>query len=98
MLLQANNCSFDCNLSFANKMLKIFFSRKTYRLLFKKKKRKCLKQKITINFIISKRVSKLIYGWNCWDYLELSTLKYLKETKNEYKLLTEIDKTLNQRR
>ena len=55
MFLQANKCSFDCSLSIANKMPKtgvdkIYFSRKTYRLLFKKKKRKCVKQKIIINF------------------------------------------------
>ena len=43
MFLQVNKCSFDCSLSFANKMPKIgidkiYFSRKLYGLLLKKKK------------------------------------------------------------
>ena len=55
MFLQVNKYSFDCGLSFANKMPrigvdKICFSRKIYGLLLKKEKKECLKQKITINF------------------------------------------------
>ena len=48
MFLQVNKCSFDCSLSFANKMPKIgvdkiCFSRKTYGLLLKKEKKEMLK-------------------------------------------------------
>ena len=44
MFLQVNKCSFDCSLSFANKMPKIgadkiCFSRKIYRLLLKEKEK-----------------------------------------------------------
>ena len=45
MFLQVNKCGFDCSLSFTNKMPKIgvdqiYFSRKPYGLLLKKKKKK----------------------------------------------------------
>ena len=45
MFSQVNKCSFDCSLSFANKMPKIgvdkiCFSRKIYGLLLKKEKEK----------------------------------------------------------
>ena len=62
MFLQSNKCSFDCSLSIANKMPKIgvdkiFFLEKSMDYYLKKKKRKrkkCLKHEITINFKFSK--------------------------------------------